>query len=614
MIELSESKVYEFDAFRLDAKSHRLFRRQSGELVPLTPKAVELLLVLVQNKGHVVTKDQLLEAVWDNSFVEESNLSQTIFVLRKALGENTKVPRFILTAPNRGYQFIATVKEVDTEDAILDESFLSDTYQSLDGHGPKFEVRKSLETTFSPIRSLAVLPLKNLTGDPTNDYLSDGMSESLTVSLSRIDDLTVIAHTSSVTYKNKEIDFAEVGNRLNVETILIGSIQKEEQALRVNVRLIRVLDGRILWANEFFRPAREIFALQDDIARYLFLKINPTVDDQAALNFERRYTNNPDVYEFYLKGRYFWLRRISDDVSKGLRLFQQAIALDPNYAPAYVGISDSYIVQSNFSIIPSTEGFPKARAAVIKALEIDEQYGEAHRSLARIKMDFDRDRRGAEIEFKRALELNPNHASSYHWYAKFLSQEGRLEESIRKFKRASELDPLSLTVKADSSLPYFAARDFEQALSILFEALEMDPRRPSILIRIGECYLHSGKTNEALEAFQKARQLDDSTDARACIAYVFAITNQKNKAEKLLNEMIEQSEATDTAYYEIASVYTGLNEVEKVFEWLEKAYQTHAPSLSFLAIDPRFDNLHSNPQFQDLILRVGISRSVSSLT
>ncbi len=640
-------KQYALGEFELEPDSRRLSR--NGEKIHLTKKPFSVLLYLIENRERMVSRQELLENFWDGADVYDETLTKCVGAIRKSFGENTDQPRFIETHWAGGYRFIGEVEErfqqdfatfeiekiravkvtIDEDDAA--EPAVQDKIAELHQSAPRsifskrlialpltviflllavagwyFYRSKSAETFAAPIRSLAILPLKNLTGDEGNDYLSDGVTESLIASLSKIKDLTVIARNSSFTYKNKQIDIDEVGNKLNVEAVLTGSVQKEGELLRVNVRLVKVADGRILWAKEIIKPSKEIFALQDEIAGNVLVKIKPAAVDQAELNFERHYTNNPEVYQLYLKGRYFWGRRTKETTNKGLQLFEQAIALDPNYAPAYVGLADTLIVQSITNQISSTEGFPKAREAVKKALEIDDQYGEAHRSLARIKMDFDWDWQGAEIEFKRAIELNPNYAPAHHWYAKFLAQSNRIDEAIREFKRAEELDPLSLNVLLDSALPYVAARQFEKALTVLQEALEMDPNRPRTMLWIAECNVHLGRTKEALAAFQRSQQLDDTIEALGGTAYTFAIADQKDEAKKTLDELLEKSKLRDTSYYEIAGVYAGSKNNEKAFEWLEKAYQSRSASLTYLGIDPRFDNLRSDPRLKDIMKRVGI--------
>ncbi|MCY7345265.1 MAG: winged helix-turn-helix domain-containing protein [Pyrinomonadaceae bacterium] len=631
MIDLSESKVYEFDEFRLNAKSHRLFRRESNELVPLTPKAVELLLFLVQNEGRILTKDELLEAVWNNSFVEESNLSQTIFVLRKTLGENTKEPRFILTAPNRGYQFIAAVREIGLENDILEESFLSDIRQPttekqktkdkgqrtnpiwliaaplvlLLAFGVYWFYPASKPAALREIKSVAVLPFKNIGGKTDEEYLGNGLSEVLISKLSNIKTIVVRPNSTVMRYADASPDPKKIGSELNVEAVIIGRVQKIDENIRVTVQFVRVSDGATLWAETFDDKFTNIFAVQDSISKQVTesLAIKLTTDEREQI--AKRYTTNTEAFQLYLQGRYLWNKRTPENLLKAVGEFEKAKQLDPNFVLAYVGLADCYVLLAEYRVMSPKESFPKARAAVSAALEIDNQLAEARTSLAYILAFYDWDFPAAEREFKRAIEQHPNNATAHQWYAEYLQVVGRFDESLAELRRAEEIDPLSLIIKTNIARYFYFTRQYDKAIEQSNKIIAIDPNFGWGYGFLWASYKEKGLLKEALDAHIKGELLfgrsQEEMEARKK-----ALAGEGWKGYWL--KWLEQSETPAVRPYilamEKATIYHIIGDNEQSLAFLEQSFERREHWLLYIKFAPQFDNLHSDPRFQDLLRRM----------
>ena len=643
MIDLSESKVYEFDEFRLDAKNHRLFRRASNELVPLTPKAVELLLVLIENKGRILTKDDLLERIWGDSIVEESNLSQTIFVLRKVLGENTKEPRFILTVPNRGYQFIAPVKDIYSEDKIedeiLEEGFLTDsekprvaTFKSQISN-PKSQIPnpKSLwlvaaalvllaafgvywfyptakPATLREIKSVAVLPFKNIGGKTGDEYLGQGLSEVLTSKLSNIKTIIVRPTRSVMKYADASLDPKRIGSELNVEAVITGHVQKIDENIRVTVQLVRVSDDATLWAETFDDKFTNIFAVQDSISKQVTesLAIKLTTDEREQI--AKNYTANAEAFRFYIQGRHFWNKRTPEDFLKAIEQFEKAARLDPNYALAYVGLANCYVLLPEYNLSNPHESFPKAKAAIKKALEIDDRLAEAYTALGYAQAFYDWDSAGAEQSFKRAIELNPNYATAHQWYAEFLSDVGRFDDAERHYERALEIDPLSLIIGSGLATLYYDKRETEKALAQAEKIIELDPNFAYGHLYKGYSYEYLKMDAETVECLTKSMTLfGEPPDVAEELKKAFG----KNKSlkefwQKRLEQIETRPHLKDYSAYGRAVIYVRTGDHEKALKWLNTAFERRDRFIHTAKNTPELDALRSDPRFQELLRGMGI--------
>ncbi len=637
-----------FDGFTLDLTRGCLLRGAAE--IKLRPKSFEVLKYLVENSGRLVAKTELIETVWADAFVTDNSLVQCLIEVRRALGDVEQ--QYIKTVPRRGYIFTAEVNDSEpampgaiyhgqlegvkvvieegeeTEDRVwigpearpvllpatrfrwpatrrfwLTTSVLVSIVVAL-AIGALFLFRHRAtpgEAKHAPINSIAVLQLRNLTNDPENEYFTDGMTESLITSLSKLDGLKVIARGSVFRFKGKDVDAREVGKQLGVAAVLEGSVRKEGDRMRVAVRLASAEDGRVLWASETDDHApQDIFALQDEVARGVAASLRGKLSGEGERQLTRRYTDNVEAYQLYLKGRYFWNKRTEDALKKGIEYFEQAIQKDPNYALAYAGLADSYALLDLYTGLQRGDVFPKARAAAAKALEIDDALAEAHTSLSYVKYYYEWDWSGAEKELKRAIEINPNYATAHQWYAEYLFYMQRFDESLAEINRAYELDPLSLVINTELGSPYLYMRQYDQAMEKYRKALEMDPHFFLANYCLALCYGQKSMYREAISA------LGSGKDVSATVGYFYAASGRRKEAREMLDRIMEISKREYFSPYLIAKVHAGLGEKDEAFAWLEEAYQERDERMVMLRVDMHLDGLRSDPRFTDLLERVGL--------
>jgi serine/threonine-protein kinase len=470
--------------------------------------------------------------------------------------------------------------------------------------GLYFYFSRSRETA---IDSIAVLPFVNVDGDPNMEYLSDGITESLTDSISQLPNLSVIAHSSVFRYKGRTPDPQTVGQELGVRALLTGRITQRGERLIISAELVDVGNNRRLWGGQYDRRPSDILAIQSEISREISEQLRSRLTNEEQTRLTKHYTENTEAYQDYLKGRYYWNKRTGEDVKRAIEYFNQAITKDPSYALAYVGLADCYIVIPNYSDVSTQEAYIKAKAAATKALEIDDSLAEAHTSLGGIKSDFEWDFAGAEKELKRALTLNPNYATAHHWYAQFLSAMGRHDEAISEIKRAQSLDPLSLIINSVAGDTYFKARQYDLAIDQLRKTMEMDKNFSRAYRYMGNVYIEKGMYNEAIAAIRTADSIagrgPERTDA---LQHAFATGGPEGYWKKQLEFLKADSEKGALLDYSIASVYARLNDKEQSINWLEKAFRSRDPFLVYVKIDQPFDSFRSDPRVIDLMRRVGL--------
>ncbi|MEK6320813.1 MAG: winged helix-turn-helix domain-containing protein [Acidobacteriota bacterium] len=586
-------RIYEFGTFRLDTAERLLLC--NGETVPLTPKAFDTLVVLVQKSGHVVGKDELMNEVWADSFVEESNLTQNIFVLRKLLGEDYGGRSYIETVPKRGYRFVASVREV-LDDDTGDLATEKDTDRRI--------ISKAIAKD-DMLNSLAVLPLTNVSDNPDAEYLSDGITESIINSLSKLPQLRVMARSTVFRYKGKEVDPQQVGQVLGVRAVLVGRVLQQSASLIVRTELVDVANGWQLWGEQYNRKLADILALQEEIAQEISEKLRIKLTGEDKKRLAKRYTDDSEAYRLYLKGRYYWNKYTKEGLTKAIEYFNQSIELDPSYALAYTGLADSYYRLTN-AYSPPKEALPKARTAAMKALEIDDTLAEAHASLGLIKLYYDWDWAGAEHHYKRAIELDPRCVLAHQRYGSYLAVMGRFDESIAILKRGQELDPLSLLISSLLGISLYLSRQYDKSVEQYPRTVDMDANYLQARLGLGLAYTQKGMYQEAIPEFQKARNLaEDLAEAVAELGYVYAVSGKISDAEEVLDELRERSERDYISPYNIAKIYVGLGEKDLTFEWLERAYEERSEWLTWLKVDPKLDSVRSDPRFRDLMQRVG---------
>ena len=634
-------KIFSFAEFELDAGKRRLLR--DGKTLGLNAKAFDVLVFLAENAGRVVSKEELLDAVWRDQFVEEANLAVQISQLRKVLGEQKDNPRFLVTIPGKGYKFIAAVNKTDDETIVEKDAIKPDlTAEPLDKvSAADFEqfseeisqrkkavyayalgavvlillagifIYKSLvvKPDVPLINSLAVLPFVNQSGNAETEYLSDGLAESVTFSLSGRTDLRVISRNSAFRYKGKETDAKTIGRELNVQAILMGRVVRLGDRIAVSTELISTADNSVIWGEQFTRQMSNIEFLQTDIALAISQKLRLTISGTDATRLAENQPVDAKAYEFYLLGRYHLNKLTDEGFFKGRDYFQQAIDRDPKYALAYTGLADAHNRLSAWNAISPKEGFPKAKEAAIKALEIDDRLAEAHISLAMVKLFYDWDWAVAESEFRKALELNPDNSDAHYMYSLYLMRMGRFDEALVEMRRAHELDPLSLEKFAGIGEIFYYQRQYDQAIEQYKKILELEPNSGFAYWWLGNVYVQKGMFEDAVAAYQKSIPLSgDSPDEPAGLAYAYALSGNKKAALQIIEELKQRSHKSYISPVLFAVVYIGLNEKEQAFEWLEKGFAERDSFLTSLKVEPIFDPLRSDSRYSELIRRIGFSQ------
>jgi len=458
------------------------------------------------------------------------------------------------------------------------------------------------------IRSLAVLPFANATADLETEYLSDGITESLINSLAQLPRLRVMARSTVFRYKGQTMDPQAIGRELNVGAVLIGRILQRDDALLVTAELVDVADGWRLWGEQYNRKRADILAVQDEIAREISEKLRVRLTGEDKKRLTKRHTQDTEAYHLYLKGRYHWNKRTREGLEKGVEYFKQAIERDPNFALAYAGLADSYYLLAGtaFGALPPGEAIPRAKAAALKALQIDDALAEAHASMASI-LTSEWNWPGAEKEYKRSIELNPSYATVRQWYAFYLATMGRLEEALVEAKRAQELDPLSIIINKDLGLVFYYARQPDRAIEQYQKTIELDPNFALAHQALGRACLEKGMYHEAVEHIERAASLArESVAMSAALAHAYALAGKRDEAEKILGELLERSRRSYVNPTSIAVIYAGLGDKQNALGWLEKAYAERNTGLFTLKVHPIFDGLHSDPRFQDLLRRMGL--------
>ena len=622
------SSLLRFGVFELDTATWEL--RKSGSLVKLQPEPFKVLWLLASHAGQLVTREEICKKLWgDETFVDfEHGLNTCIAQIRDVLGDDAKSPHFIETLPRRGYRFVATVTQGDSpaipqgieeppsplplrngwRDLIgllsllvaigAASYFVWQRYFSAQALGGKV--------------MLAVLPFENLSGDPNQEYFSDGLTEEMITQLGRLqpERLGVIARTSTMQYKKSGKDIKQIARELKVDFILEGSVRREGERVRVAAQLIQARDGTHIWAETYERELREILALHSEVALAVAAEVRAklTPDERARLASARAV--NPEAYEAYVKGRYWWNKRGRENLLKALQYFQQAIEKDPTYAPGYAGLAGTYDILGDNGYWQPGESFPKARTAAQKALELDESLSQAHLTLAAVMWNYDRDWSGAERECRRALALDPNYGFAHQTYAYFLSARGRHAEAIAEVRLSRQLDPLAPRISANVGWILYYAREYDQALEALNRALELEPDHAQAHEYLGQVYLQKGRYVEAIAAFKRASEMEpQNQEFMSNLARAYAVAGNRAAARKLLGELQQASKRIYVSPISFAQVHLGLGEKDQVFAWLEKAFTERTGQLLNMTIDPGSDPLRADPRFQDLLQRMNFPRN-----
>jgi len=456
------------------------------------------------------------------------------------------------------------------------------------------------------IDSIAVLPFVSQGGDPNTEYLSDGVTEGVINNLSRLPQLRVMARTTVFRYKGRQDDPQKIGRDMGVGAVLVGRLQPRGEFLTVQTELVDVSTGAQLWGEQYNRKLSDLLAVQDEISREISDKLRLRLTGEQKLRLAGAHAVNPEAYQLYLKGRYYWNKRTEEGFNRAIEYFNQAVDKDPNYAPAYAGLADSYILMAEYHFLPSKEAFPKAKPAVIRALEVDETLAEAHTSLAAVKRDYEWDWEGAEREFRRALELNPGYPTARQWYGELLYEEGRFEEAIAQIKQALALDPLSLIINTVLGRALMYSGSIDLAIGQLKKTLEMDPSFGLAHYDLGKAYLQKGMFSEAIAEIRRSADLESLPERKALLAHAYARAGDRVQARALLQRLTEQSRGAYVQWYGMAFVYAGLEENDQAIACLERAYQLDDSRLADLKVEPVLRSLHSDPRFAALVRKIGL--------
>jgi serine/threonine-protein kinase len=456
--------------------------------------------------------------------------------------------------------------------------------------------------------SIAVLPFDDLSPQRDQDHFCDGMTDDIIAKLSKLEGLKVISRTSVMRYKNADIDIKVIGQELGVASIVEGSVRRENNNIRVNAQLINVEDGFHLWAETYDRELINVFDIQSDVAEKIARALKAKLSPEEIEGIGKKPTENLEAYNLYLKGRYYWNKRIEEGIKTAVDHFEQALKEDPDYAQAYAGLADCYVILPWYSPFPQKEAYTKAKEAALKALEIDDTLAETHASLAFIKLFYDWDWAGAESEFKRAIELNPGYATAHHWYAFYFVFKARFDEAIKEMKKARELDPLSLIINVDMGQMFYLGRKYDQAIEVLQKTLKMDPNFTRVHQFLGLVYLEKSMYKEALAELQNEKELLRSwnPDLETPIGITYVKMGKRKEAQQVLEDMTEKSRQGHIMPYLLASLCFALGENDQGFEWLQKAYDERDQQLYFLKVDPLFDSARSDPRFNALLKKMGL--------
>ena len=652
--------VYEFGPFLLVPTERLLLR--DGRPVPLTPKAFETLVALVERRGHLIGKEELLDLVWEGDFVEEGNLARCVHTLRKALGEGRGEHAYIETVPKSGYRFVAEVREsgrTGSDGAWKDNggnvtgkghavagpeiepSMSKQGYEARARHhaSPRtvprrwpasilislsalvlavaavaflyFTRGRPVVSDESPIDTIAVLPFVNTSPDPEADYLADGISDSVINSLSRLPKLRVISLNSVLRYKGKQTDPQTVARELNVRAVLMGRLTQRGNGLTISAELVDARDNRRLWGEQYSGNLSEILAVEDKIAREISERLRLRLTSEEQKQLAKRYTESTEAYQFYLLGRHYFHKQTNEGFEKSIEYYEQAIKADPNYALAYSGLARAYHWMGTRGFWPPKESKQRVEWAALKALQLDDTLAEGHVRLGVLRFN-NFDWVGAERDLKRALELDSNSPEANSAYFQFLAGLGRTDEALQYAIRAQELDPTFAS--ANLALAYLFARQFDKAIEVYRKEIEKNPGSALMHILLGEAYIAKGMAEEGVAEMQKGVALDPSLaktperwDRYPMLAYAYAVAGRRDEALKILDAQQRLAKQRDDGLpYNLAIIYTGLGDEDQAFAWLEKCIEQRTPLVYRLKARPMFDPLRSDPRYPELLRRMNL--------
>lgn len=636
--------VYGFGPFRLIPDEHQLLRDDIP--IPLPPKAFETLVLLVENSGHLIEKDQLMQTLWPDSFVEEANLTHHIWTLRKALGQSENGQPYIQTVPRRGYRFVADVQKSIPPVKHSLTHIVSETNQPEEVLAKSF---RTAEVKVSPLRSftgagailllvlvtgllgvgyfmykriwsqtaphpgkivLLVLPFENASGNSEEQYFSDGMTEEMITELANLrpERLRVIPRPSAARIKSSGKDIYQTARELGVDYVLESSIYRFNARVRINARLINIRDDSHVWAHSYERELRDVLSLQNEVARSISQEIALQLNSADQIQPTIVPQINPEAHEAYLKGIFYFDKFSESGMKTSIEYLQQAIEKEPGYAPPYARMARAYGVLGNFNSVRPEEAYPKQKEAALKALEIDGRLSEARAALGWTKLFYDRDWNGAREEFERAIQLNPNYAIAHQGYATYLVSMGEFNRAEAEILQAQQLDPVNLNIKCDVGWILFFARRTDESIAQLKQVVDMDPNYAIARVFLACAFAQKGMYEEAVAEARNAVALFESNEHRiASLGDAYARAGKKQEAREILTRLMKVSRDHYISPYTTGLIYASLGETDEALDWLEKAYDDRFWMMAYLKVDPRWDPLRSHPRFIDILRRTGLS-------
>jgi TolB-like protein/DNA-binding winged helix-turn-helix (wHTH) protein/Tfp pilus assembly protein PilF len=649
-------KLVRFGIYQVDVRTSELWKQ--GRKIKLQEQPCRILAILLEQRGEVVTREELRKRLWsDDTFVDfDHSLNTAIMRLREALNDSSDNPRFIETLPRHGYRFIAPIEELDGSAPEGAEESRSSATREVASQvmepGPAIQfpagqagadvgprriasrvalilgsllallaialigVRMRLARNGSgansqsdQIKSLVVLPFENLSGDKEQQYFTDGMTDELIAHLAKIRSLRVISRTSSMEYKDAHKPLSQIARDLKVDAVVEGTVLRSGDRVRITAELVQVATDRHLWAETYESQLGDVLGLQSRVASAIVneIRVNLTPEEQKRLASSRSVSS--ESYENYLKGRYYWNKRSQEGLTKAIDYFQLAIEKDPNYALAYAGLADCYSIIGSAIVgtVPSQEVAPKAKAAAMKALQLDDTLAEAQTSLATVRFNYDWDWAGAADGFRQSIELNPGYATAYQRYSLYLMAMGRTTESLAQMTRARELEPLSISMNFSLGWRLYMARKYDEAIEQLQNTLDMDPNFALPRMVLGQAYEQKNAYPKAVAELQKAIAIShDSPQMVGALGHTYGASGNRSEAEKVLAHLMEQTKKEYVSPFYVALVYAGMNENDKAIDWLEKAYSDRSNAIVFSKVDPQLDPLRSHPRFQSLLQRLAL--------
>lgn len=635
----ANEKLYLFDDVTVDGENFRV--QKNGQCVTLTPRAFDVLIFLIENDGHVVEKQEIFDSVWKDTIVTDNALTKIIKEIRHALEDSANHPRYVETVPKRGYRFIGKVKKNSNQNGVKIERTpnrgnnrsnknpLSQYRQII---SPRFVFskkalalpalglisilafaawflfgQKAAENSPSTIRSVAVLPFKPLNAESRNESLEIGMAETLITRLGNLKRLTVRPVSAVRKYTNLQQDPVKAGREIQVEAVLDGSIQKSGERVRITVRLISVVNGATLWSDQFDENFTDIFKVQDSIAGQITDAFALQLSKQEKERLARHYTDNPEAYQLYLRGQFLWHRRQQRWTEDSLDYYLQALEKDSNFALAYIGAADAYIMLSGQRKISMREAEAKARPYITKALEIDNTLAQAHNALAELKYQYEYDWSGAEKEFKTAIDLNPNVGWIRQAYGWFLMSLSRFEEAAAQMEKAGELDPSSLTINIGRGRLYYYSRKYDRAIEHFQNILAVEPNEGSARFSLFTTYEQNGMYREAAETFVEIMRRNRAKSEKIEeFQEDFRISGREGCLRKQLETLERKAKTGSIDHYGLANLYVRLGEKDKAFAHLEKVFEMRDPTIIQFKIEPLYDNLRDDPRYVELLRKINL--------